>query len=45
MTNLGFSLMGEKQGIHVEKQKSETVMFLKICWKTDIISEESSPVM
>ena len=24
------------------KQKSETVMFLKICWKTDIISEEST---
>ena len=45
MTNLGFSLMGENREFMWRKQKSETVMFLKICWKTDIISEESSPVM
>ena len=40
MTNLGFSLMGEKQGIHVEKTKVGDRYVLENMLKTDIISEE-----
>lgn len=43
MSNLGFTLMGEKEGIHVEKTKVGDGMFWRTCGNTDTISEVSSP--
>lgn len=45
MTNLGFTLMGQKEGIHVEKTKVGDRYVLENMRKMAITSEESSPVM